>query len=220
MTTRPVLLLTGAPGVGKSTIIQRVIAQLPERPGGFFTREVRRHGMRVGFEIVTLDGETAILATTDAHATFPNQRRLGRFIVNVEAVAQVAVPAMERAAQRGALAAHQPETAEPHRDSCSCSSARAQAPHAALVIVDEIGPMEIFSERFCDAVRNLLDDATCAVLGTIVGRPYRFADDVKKHPRVRLVNVTRENREQLPTQLLAMLRLGVSRGAGQCAAGS
>jgi nucleoside-triphosphatase len=182
MTTRPVLLLTGAPGVGKSTIIQRVIAQLPERPGGFFTREVRRNGVRVGFEIVTLDGETALLATTDAHATFPNQRRLGRFIVNAEAVAQVAVPAMERAAERG-----------------------------ALVIVDEIGPMEIFSERFCDAVRNLLDDDHCAVFGTIVARPHRFADDVKKHPRVRLVAVTRENRDELPAQLRPLFRFGAAR---------
>ncbi|MDL1898623.1 AAA family ATPase [Anaerolineae bacterium CFX7] len=171
------ILLTGAPGVGKSTVIQRVIENLPERPGGFFTREVRRNGERVGFEIVTLDGETAMLAMTDAHTVIAREKRLGQYRVNLEVIDSVAVPALHRAQAR-----------------------------SALVIVDEIGPMEIFSNAFCDAVQQLLDDTHCAVLGTIVARPYHFANDVKKHPRVELVRVTRENRDELVQVLDARLR--------------
>jgi nucleoside-triphosphatase len=168
----PVILLTGAPGVGKSTLIQNVIAQLPEHPGGFFTREVRRNGVRTAFEIVTLEGETATLATMEANPIFANEARLGEYRVNVDAVTHFAVPALERAMAQG-----------------------------KLVIVDEIGPMEIFSAQFCEAVHALLENQTCAVLGTIVARPYHFADEVKKHPRVHLIAVTRENRNALLSEL-------------------
>ena len=166
--SQPFVLLTGASGVGKSTLIQRVMERLAVPVGGFFTREVRRNGQRAAFEIVTLDGHTATLATIDAAASIAREKRLAQYRVNLDAVDHVAVPAIQRARALG-----------------------------ALVIVDEIGPMEIFSRAFCETVQILLDDADCAVLGTIVARPYRFADAVKKHPRVQLVTVTHANRDVL-----------------------
>jgi nucleoside-triphosphatase THEP1 len=59
------LLLTGPPGIGKSTIVESVVGQL--RPagvsvGGFVTRELRDAQQRVGFVVDTLDGASAILA--------------------------------------------------------------------------------------------------------------------------------------------------------------
>jgi nucleoside-triphosphatase len=87
------VLLTGRPGVGKTTLIQRWITAHQGRCGGFYTCELRESGVRVGFEIVTLDGRRALLA----HARRPGVPRVGRYGVYVEHVDAVAVPAIERA---------------------------------------------------------------------------------------------------------------------------
>lgn len=57
------LLLTGSPGCGKTTVLERVAAHLGDlRLAGFLTLELREHGQRVGFEAVGLGGHRAILA--------------------------------------------------------------------------------------------------------------------------------------------------------------
>jgi nucleoside-triphosphatase THEP1 len=87
------VLLTGRPGVGKTTVIQEWIAAHRGRCGGFYTRELRESGVRLGFEIVTLDGQRALLAHVQRHGA----PRVGKYGVYVEHVETVAVPAIERA---------------------------------------------------------------------------------------------------------------------------
>jgi nucleoside-triphosphatase len=57
---------------------------------GFFTREIREGGRRVGFAIDTLDGKRGILA----HRKPESPVRLGTYRVNLGDIARVAVPAM------------------------------------------------------------------------------------------------------------------------------
>jgi len=60
------LLITGPPGVGKTTVIRVVMSGLAgARLGGFFTQEMRSRGVRSGFEVVTFDGRRAVLAHVD-----------------------------------------------------------------------------------------------------------------------------------------------------------
>ena len=57
------LLLTGPPGCGKTTVLERVVEHLGDlRLAGFLTLELREHGQRVGFEAVGLGGRRVILA--------------------------------------------------------------------------------------------------------------------------------------------------------------
>lgn len=56
------LLLTGEPKSGKTTLLESFIATVPDRQG-FVTREVREHGERVGFELVSSTGDVATLAS-------------------------------------------------------------------------------------------------------------------------------------------------------------
>ena len=56
------LLLTGRPGVGKTTVITAVARALGERAAGFYTEEIRDRGKRQGFRLVGLCGEQATLA--------------------------------------------------------------------------------------------------------------------------------------------------------------
>lgn len=88
----PNLLLTGPPRVGKTTLVVRVLDVLP--PGtacGFFTRELRRDGRRVGFSVETLAGQTAVLAHVDLRSPY----RLGRYRVDLAAFEAAALPAID-----------------------------------------------------------------------------------------------------------------------------
>lgn len=87
----PRVLLTGPPQCGKTTVVHRVMKNFPARAAGFYTREVRVAGRRVGFEIVTLDGKIAWLS----HVDFPGPQRVGKYGVDLEALHRVALPALE-----------------------------------------------------------------------------------------------------------------------------
>jgi nucleoside-triphosphatase len=91
MKTPARILLTGPPRCGKTTVAQQVAARFPGKAAGFYTREVREGGVRVGFEIVTLDGRTVLLS----HVDFPGPFRVGKYAVNLENFHRVALPALE-----------------------------------------------------------------------------------------------------------------------------
>jgi nucleoside-triphosphatase len=60
------LLLTGRPGVGKTTVMTKLAGHLQgRRLTGFYTSEIREGGRRVGFLAVTFSGRRTILAHVD-----------------------------------------------------------------------------------------------------------------------------------------------------------
>ncbi len=74
------LLITGVPGVGKTTFIIRLSEALGTlRPAGFITREIREGGRRVGFEIVGYDGTKRLLA----HREIMSRYRVGKYGVDI-----------------------------------------------------------------------------------------------------------------------------------------
>ena len=84
------VLLTGPPRSGKSTVIQKLVKQIHRPVIGFFTREIKEEGKRVGFAIITLDGKEGILA----HEESKSPRRVGKYGVNVDELDRIAVPSM------------------------------------------------------------------------------------------------------------------------------
>jgi nucleoside-triphosphatase len=89
------LLLTGRPGVGKTTLVERVVGELKGemRLAGFTTGELRdAAGRRVGFRITTLDGREGELARVVSRSPV----RVGRYGVNVEAFERLVLPELAR----------------------------------------------------------------------------------------------------------------------------
>lgn len=84
------ILLTGPPRCGKSTLIEKLIPKIEKPMTGFFTREIREGGKRVGFSIITLDGKQGILA----HGGSKSEIRVGKYGVNFDSLDQIAVPSM------------------------------------------------------------------------------------------------------------------------------
>jgi nucleoside-triphosphatase len=161
------VLLTGRPGCGKTTLIKRVVNNLPQRAGGFYTEEIRDRGTRVGFKIVTLDGDEVVFA----HVALKTSERVGKYRLDLSALEAVGVKAIREAVQA-----------------------------QRLVVIDEIGPMEIRSAIFRDAVNKALDSEV-PVLATIFGRSLPFTDAIKSRPDVTLIEVRPDNRERLVSKL-------------------
>ena len=88
----PRVLLTGAPGSGKTTVVRKVLELLQGiRAAGFFTEEVRGRAGRTGFRVVALDGKAARLATVGGGG----EPRVGRYVVHLAEFDAVALPQLE-----------------------------------------------------------------------------------------------------------------------------
>jgi len=117
--------VTGHPGVGKTTLVLKVIEKVPFKCGGMITKEIRKIGRRVGFSVHDiLTGREGVLA----HIHLERGPKLGRYRINLKDLDEVGAAAIERALEE-------------------CD----------LVVVDEVGPMELRSERFIRAVERALE---------------------------------------------------------------
>lgn len=80
MTGSRIRLLTGPPGIGKTTAMRRIVAALARRKiGGFTTGEIREKGERVGFGLESFDGARAVLA----HVGIASSHRISRYGVDL-----------------------------------------------------------------------------------------------------------------------------------------
>lgn len=97
---KPAILITGQPGSGKTTAIRKIISLLGSKCAGFYTQEIRSQGVRVGFEIVTTDGETKTLAQNlpvrDSHKVVS----FGKYWVNLDVLDAIAVPSLYKGYER------------------------------------------------------------------------------------------------------------------------
>ncbi|MGB9628578.1 MAG: NTPase [Thermodesulfobacteriota bacterium] len=74
------ILITGTPGVGKTTLIKNLSKSLaPFHPVGFYTGEIREKGVRKGFELISLDGTKGLLS----HIDIKSPHRVSKYKVDV-----------------------------------------------------------------------------------------------------------------------------------------
>jgi len=72
------IIITGRPGVGKTTLVMRVLEALERggiATGGFYTKEIRRGVQRVGFSLTVIGGPSVTLASMDT----PSKVRVGKY---------------------------------------------------------------------------------------------------------------------------------------------
>ena len=95
------LLLTGKPGVGKTTLLERVIKSLNVPVSGFYTQEIREGGVRKGFRLMTWDGKSGVLS----HVNIQSRCRVGKYGVDIKVIEEIGVPAIEEAIKQAKLIA-------------------------------------------------------------------------------------------------------------------
>ncbi|KAL8549961.1 hypothetical protein ACS0TY_008695 [Phlomoides rotata] len=177
-------LVTGPPGVGKTTLIIRVLEALKlSNPSlkiqGFYTREIRDGAERVGFEVVTLDGRRGPLASSKVNSLesrrWPN---VGRFKVDVSSFESLALPELQV-----------------NEDT-------------DLFIIDEVGKMELFSSSFFPAVLRVLE-SKIPLLGTVpipkFGREIPEVARLKNHPGATVYTLNTSSRDAMKEQIYSNL---------------
>jgi nucleoside-triphosphatase len=169
------ILLSGRPGVGKTTLVSKVVYMLRRdgyTVGGVCSREIRSHGLRIGFEMVNLaDDSTEELAGQGTSGP-----RLGRYKVNLKGLGEFAAPAIIQALRT-----------------------------SDVVVCDEVGPMELLSPEFRRALEGLLtSEKPClVVLHSRMADP--LLEKFKKAEDGEQMEVTEQNREILPQEVYVRL---------------
>ena len=161
------LVVEGRPGVGKTTLVERVVASLQQgglRVCGFTTGEIRIAGRRAGFEVEAIGGPTEVLA----HVDLPGPPRVGRYGVDLAAFERAALPALQ----------------EP----------------GDVVVIDELGKMELASAQFVDAVHDVLA-GNRPVLASVHAHRHPVTDRIKQRRGVENLRVSVSNRDRLAIQI-------------------
>ena len=169
---KPVLLLTGTPGVGKTTVLMKTISALKEKGisvGGMVSREVREGGARVGFEIQDIASSRRGWL---AHINQKTGPQVGKYRVNLEDLSAIGAQAVSGAAEK-----------------------------CQIIAIDEIGPMELFSEEFKDAAWKALDSPKLVIAVVHWKAKDRLINAAKKREDAEIITVTVENREKLDQQV-------------------
>ncbi len=152
--------------MGKTTVVIRVLEALGDRALGFYTREVRERGRRVGFKLVTTWGEEGWLARVG----LASPHRVSRYGVDLAFLEKV----VERL--------------------------REEWSPGRVLVVDEIGKMELFSSIFRTWVEEVALDPVVPFLATIALKSHDpLVLRLKK--ALALWEVTRENRDTLPEKV-------------------
>lgn len=168
------LLLTGPPRSGKSTALERTVEALREE--GYVVGGVVSPELRTLGHRVGF--ELVDLATDEravlAHVDREDGPSVGKYRVDVDAVDRISRQALGEAAREA----------------------------ADVMLIDEIAPMEIYSDVFVDEVRACLD-AGLPVIGTVHRKGTQgVIGEVKAREDVDVVEVTTANREALPEELV------------------
>lgn len=120
------ILISGRPGVGKTTLILRIVEYLKLKNitfCGFITPEIRKNGYRIGFKVVDLcTGRKFILATTEKISN----HKIGKYYVDVDTFCYY-VDELKR-----------------------------KISDYDVILVDEIGKMEFMCDKFQKFILNIL----------------------------------------------------------------
>ena len=208
------LFLTGNPGVGKTTMLVKaanavaaelVAGNLDVNLRGFYTEECRQNGVRAGFDIVrihpnegirladasvdvevragnflTLVSARAPLARVESKGSGP---MVGKYVVDVPSIKTNAIPSIDPSIQVN--------------DSKKCSGQDV----VTLVLLDEVGKMEMHCDGFLETVHKCLGSENCIVLGTLptprYGHVIQAVEDIRARSEVTVVYVTKQNRDEL-----------------------
>jgi nucleoside-triphosphatase len=94
-------------------------------------------------------------------------------------------------------------------DKVGVTALRQALEESDVIVIDEIGKMELLSPRFRETVTQAINSGK-KVLGTIMLNPHPFADEIKRHPEVETLLVTTDNRRDVMRKVLNWLTEGVN----------
>jgi len=169
-------------GVGKTTLIRKICSNLRDKGHllqGFYTEEVRGEGIsqRIGFDVVTLAGKRGILSRENPEDKL-RRPKVGKYSVFVQNFEDLALPLLD-------FKDSQPE------------------PH--LLVIDEVGKMELFSKRFESAMVDLLKKKRPLLVTIPEKSNLPLVEQMRKIPSSILYQVTKSNRITLAREITDLI---------------
>jgi nucleoside-triphosphatase len=113
---------------------------------------------------------------TFAHVDFPKARRVGRYGVDVAALERVGVGAIEQALGE-----------------------------CEVVLIDEIGPMELYSRRFAEAVEQAFSSPKRVVASIHLSSRHPLITSLKSRGDAIIYTISEENREEVFRRVMEVL---------------
>ena len=155
------ILVTGQPASGKTTAVKKLVRFLQSRGiecRGFYTDEVLDPNTksRIGFDVVTVpDGKREILSRK-AGFGLPTKYKTGKYFVDVDSFEAVALPSLETGPAAKSLLPPTQKKQKVHDGEKGDQTHANREEEDCVLVLDEIGRMELHSEAFSEHVRGLL----------------------------------------------------------------
>jgi len=210
------ILLTGVPGIGKTTLIHQVCEHL-EKSGqsyrGFYTAEKREGGggggrggggRRIGFDIIPVpSGPSSPLARLSDNNPQDRRPKVGQYVVDLPSIDRMASTQLKIGGVgvgRGAGS----------RVGAAIEAASVGVFATGVFFIVEIGKMELFSSTFKSLVSRLFDADGVRVIATIPvvparGNPNPFIENIRARKDASLFTVTKDNRDTIFGDIVALL---------------
>jgi nucleoside-triphosphatase len=83
-----------------------------------------------------------------------------------------------------------------------------EAPGKGVVLIDELGKMELASERFREAVHALFESPV-PIAATVHTARHPFTDALKRRPDVSTIRLSAANRDRVPSEVAERLLAGI-----------
>ena len=173
------ILLTGQPKAGKSYTLSKLIESFQKNKNikikGMLTNELTFAGTRVGIKIKDIKKEEeelfAIKFFKNDKYNPSNLKTLGNYQIDTEALDRIALPIFN------------------NLENCN------------LLIIDEIGRMELESEKFkkeIEKVFNISKSENFVILATVpIKDDVNFVEELKNRNDTELIELSRENRDDV-----------------------
>ncbi|XP_030759339.1 uncharacterized protein LOC115884796 [Sitophilus oryzae] len=170
------ILITGWPGIGKTTTIKKITDNLRGRNvtfDGFYTDEIRNEANeRIGFSVHMLNsGQTGILAKKVDNSYGIGTHMVGKYMVCVQDFEEMVMPMLTNF----------------NKD---------------ILIIDEIGKMELLSKRFEEAIFQSFKDRKYPIIATVTQRPSSILNRWKNDDNHYLFTVNQHNRNTIYEDIL------------------
>jgi len=177
------ILISGAPRSGKSTFMKILIKELKNEYNiiGFLTPEVKEGRSRIGFDLISIDSNNRFPLARKGN--YKSKFCLGKYHVFIDKFNNF----LEKKIEREIVKYNNQNKKE-------------------VILIDEIGKMELFSNKFELFLRNLFNSELLivATIGKTLKHPIKSF--LMNNTEIKYFELTRQNQAEVLNKILAILK--------------